>query len=194
MDPFGNIYDPFSLPGGPGGVFASLSQDMQEGEDRFSHTHYPWVPFGPGPAEDCWGCFTNVYTDENWYPNSLHSLLPLIPGVRFYPDGTFTAIRGYGSTVAAFEGEGFKENAQDYADPYHKGGRDLRDQLPFCSLHVSVDYFGGGFFGFDGTYTTGTYHVDTVNPWAGDGLDPSQVGGHVFGDMVGLYPSSQGCP
>jgi hypothetical protein len=75
---------------------------------------------------------------------------------------SFSFDTSFSNTVGAFKNFGFVEHWQDYLDHYHPGQLDLRDGSVFCSAHADIDKGSGQ---GAGQPTTGTIHLDTLNPW-----------------------------
>ena len=154
-----------------------------------------WNLVRRGARPDCPGCYyspSGPFRDATWDPRDAIEAGFYLWGITWYLDRTFTSTQDYRETIKTLKEAGLVEHPQDYVDLYHKTQRDLRDRSPFCSAHVSVDYLPNP-FAPEGTYTTGTWHIDMVNPWGGSGLDPVQIFGHVVADMAGMYPSSENC-
>ena len=152
----------------------------------------PWnfEPVSAGAASGCPGCYWNPENDDMWDPPGV-DYLPQVLGVSFFPDGTFTSTQDYKGTIATLKQAGLVEYPQDYTNFFHLGARDLRDASPVCSAHIGVSYLPNPFAPDD--TTTGTWHIDTVNPWAGSGVDPVQILAHGVTAMLDALRGSQNC-
>ena len=123
-----------------------------------------------------------------------------VPGVLFTQTSdttwAFTSDSPFGQTVQKFYQAGF---SWDPFDPLHPGHMDLRDSTTLCSAHVDVAKNSGR---TPGQQTTGTVHLDTINPYPspymqllGPGAMLVTFSGHMALDVVGggLYPGSEAC-
>jgi hypothetical protein len=161
-----------------------------------------WLPVSQGAQPTCPGCCyspSGPFQDAIWDPNAGIGGSFDLWGITWYLDHTFTSPFSYRETINTLKRVGYVEYPQDYVDFLHMGARDLRDQSPLCSAHIAVDYPVTHFFDPEATYTTGTWHIDTFNPWAEPAIPGgtvSQALGHLIADTppLQLYPSSQVCP
>ena len=91
-----------------------------------------------------------------------------LTGVTFTQTGpttwTFTSQYPFAQTVQIFRNAGIVESPNDQKyNPLHPGNPlHLRNLAPFCSLHATVDSNSGQ---SPGQSTTGSIHIDSVNPF-----------------------------
>jgi hypothetical protein len=78
---------------------------------------------------------------------------------------SFSFDTSFQNTIVAFGQAGVTPSSLDnrYNFVHPAGDFHLRDSFPYCSLHVILSSLGGGAFP-----TTGTIHIDSVNPLFGN--------------------------
>jgi hypothetical protein len=114
---------------------------------------------------DSWMTYYGWQFDLEWVPTGVVINAP-DGEIVFTQTGattwTFVSSYPFAQTVQKFKQAGFVQYPQDYVDLFHLGQLDLRDTLPFCSTHVDVTKGTGE----GGAPTTGSAHLDAINPWA----------------------------